>query len=157
MGIHSASTDGRQRRDWRALAAGLIVLCAIGLASCTDDFNVLLATKERVTFALVINTRVYNGLTVVANVRHDLDGPVIETVSGTMQDYPNTATGAWAQMTTLEKVWTNATYSLDFCIDVDGDSPFSSGDLEGIQHFDVTTNAVWSETSYFHENLTAVP
>ena len=123
------------------------------MAACDTAGNLALPTRERVTFTLVLNTRTYNGKSVIAALKVKLEEPAIETIEGTFQDYPNTSTQAWAQMTTLEKIWTNQRYFLVFYIDIDDSGTLTTGDLEGTQHFDVASNAVWSETKYFYEEL----
>lgn len=136
-----------------------IILLAIAVflvTACDDMGQLALPTKERVTLALVINTRAYDGKKVIAVLTENIDGGVQETIEGIFEDYPNTTTQSWAQMTTLEKIWTNQRYFLDFFIDIDGDGTASAGDLEGIQHFDVRSNNVWTETKYFFEDLTTV-
>jgi len=115
------------------------------------------AGKQRVTFALVIDTRAYNGKAVFADVLDDVGGALIENVSAAFEGYPNTAHQAWVRLTTLEQIDTNRRYFLDFFIDIDDSGDESSGDLEGIQHFDVMLNAVWSETKYFASELEAIP
>lgn len=144
------------KRRFQITVALLFVLATLFLVSCEDIGNPLLPTRERVTFALVINTRIYNGKQVIASLREDVGGPTLETIQGAFVDYPNTATEAWAQMTTLEKIWTNQRYFLSFYIDMDDSGTKTAGDLEGVQHFDVTSNAVWSETKYFFEELALV-
>ena len=115
------------------------------------------ASKQRVTFALVIDTREFNGKAVFADVLDDVGGVLIETVSAALESYPNTAGQAWARLTTLEQIDTHRRYFLDFFIDIDGSGDESSGDRAGIQHFDVMPNAVWSETKYFASELELIP
>lgn len=139
----------------------MVVLCVIlatALFLCSCQMGTLIsAGKQRVTFALVIDTRDYNGKTVFADVLTDVGGTLVETVSAALESYPNTAHQAWAKLTTLEQIDTNRRYFLDFFIDIDDDGDESSGDLAGIQHFDVMPNAVWSETKYFASELELVP
>ena len=99
---------------------GIILCLVLLLAACDTGGNLVLPTRERVTFALVLNTRTYNGEVVIAELKTQLEEPAIETIEGTFQDYPNTTTQAWAQMTTLEKLWTKQRYFLVFYIDMDG-------------------------------------
>ena len=61
------------------------------------------ASKKRITFALVIDTRVYNGKMVYADVLDDPGGSLFTTVEASLQSYPNTTNHAWARMTTLEE------------------------------------------------------
>ena len=126
---------------------GLLVLCSCQMGTLVS------AGTQRVTFALVIDTRTYNGKAVVADVLDDVGGVLIETVSAVLESYPNTAHQAWARLTTLEQIDTNRRYFLDFFIDIDDSGGETSGDLAGIQHFDVMPNAVWSETKYFASEL----
>jgi len=133
------------------VVGGLLVLCSCQMGTLVS------AGKQRVTFALVIDTRVYNGKTVYADVLDDVGGALIETVSAALESYPNTANQAWARLTTLEQIDTNRRYFLDFFIDTDDSGGESSGDLAGVQPFDVMPNAVWSETKYFASELTPVP
>ncbi|MCX7029603.1 MAG: hypothetical protein NTU62_05720 [Spirochaetes bacterium] len=60
-------------------------------------------------------------------------------------------------MTTLEAIMTNRRYRLDFYLDMDDSGTMTSDDLSGHQEFEVTPNAVWSETKYFYEDLETVP
>jgi len=132
------------------IMGALFVLC-----SCQME-KLVSAGKQRVTFALVIDTRAYNGTIVFADVLDDVGGALIETVSAAFESYPNTASQTWARLTTLEQIDTNRRYFLDFFIDIDASGDESSGDSAGIQHFDVMPNAVWSETKYFASELTPV-
>ena len=140
----------------RMLTIFLLIGAVLFLCSCQMG-NLVSASKQRVTFALVIETRAYNGKTVFADVLDDPGGTLIETVSAAFESYPATANHAWAKLTTLGKVETNRRYFLDFFIDIDDNGVESSGDLAGIQHFEVMPNAVWSETKYFSGDLEAVP
>ena len=128
------------------------------LLLCSCQMGTLIsAGKQRVTFALVIDTRAYNGETIFADVLTDVGGTLVETVSATFESYPNTAHQAWARLTTLEQIDTHRRYFLDFFIDIDGSGDESSGDRAGIQHFGVMPNAVWSETKYFASELELIP
>ena len=139
----------------------MFVICVVlgtVLFLCSCQMGTLVsAGKQRVTFALVIDTRVHDGKTVFTDVLTDVGGTLVETVSATFESYPNTASQAWARLTTLEQIDTNRRYFLDFFIDIDASGDESSGDLAGIQHFDVMPNAVWSETKYFASELDLVP
>ena len=140
----------------RVLILIMLILGAIlVLASCVG--NITIPSSQRITFALVLDTRVYNGLTVIADVLNDFGGTVLETVSDALASYPNTANHAWARLTTLEEYLTNRTYVLDFYLDMDGSGSRTSGDLHGIQHFNVMPNAVWSETKFFSTDLEIIP
>ena len=139
----------------------MAVLCGVlatALFLCSCQMGTLIsAGKQRVTFALVIDTRTYNGEMVFADVLTDVGGTLVETVSAAFESYPATTHQAWAKLTTLEQIDTNRRYFLDFFIDIDASGDESSGDLAGIQHFDVMPNAVWSETKYFASELEIVP
>jgi hypothetical protein len=137
-----------------AVAGGLFLL----VSGC-DISDGVIPEDSRVTFALVINTRMYNGYTVYADVFVGSEsGAFVETVSAPLGDYPNTGNEiAWAQMTTLELIATNQRYRLNFYIDMNGGGTMDSGDLKGYQEFEVTPSAVWSETKYFAEDLETVP
>lgn len=142
----------------RKRMAVLCVILVTALLLCSCQMGTLVsAGKQRVTFALVIDTREYNGETVFADVLTDVGGTLVETVSATFESYPNTAHQAWAKLTTLEQIDTNRRYFLDFFIDINASGDKTSGDLAGIQHFDVMPNAVWSETKYFVSELEVVP
>ena len=129
---------------------GVLILCSCQMGTLVS------AGKQRVTFALVIDTREYNGKVVFADVLDDVGGALIESVSSALESYPNTTHQAWARLTTLEAIDTNRRYFLDFFIDIDTSGDESSGDLAGIQHFEVMPNAVWSETKYFVSELEIV-
>lgn len=89
-----------------ALALALVILGAIlVLASCTG--NIAIPSSQRITFALVLDTRAYNGVTVIADVLDDFGGTVLEIVSDALTSYPNTANHAWARLTTQEEYPTN--------------------------------------------------
>lgn len=136
----------------------ICVILGIALFLCSCQMGTLVsAGKQRVTFALVIDTRDHNGKAVFADVLDDVGGALIETVSAALESYPNTAHQAWARLTTLEQIDTNRRYFLDFFIDIDDSGNESSGDLAGIQHFDIMPNAVWSETKYFASELETIP
>ncbi len=140
----------------RALSLVMLVLGALlVLTSCTG--NIAVPSSQRITFALVLDTRVYNGIPVIADVLDDFGGTILEVVTDTLTSYPNTANHAWARLTTLEEHPTNRRYVLDFYLDMDGSGMRNSGDLCGVQHFDVMPNAVWSETKYFSNDLETVP
>ena len=140
----------------RAWTLALVILGAIlGLSSCTG--NIAVPSSQRITFALVLDTRAHNGIVVVADVLDDFGGSVLVEVSDALTSYPNTANHSWARLTTLEEYPTNQRYVLDFYLDVDGSSTRTSGDLQGIQHFDVMPNAVWSETKYYSDDLETIP
>jgi hypothetical protein len=139
-----------KKRCLIALAAGCLLLLFCGC----DMSNWVIPEENRVTFALVISTRIYNGITVYAEVREgSQSGALLEIVEAPFEDEPNTANDAWAKMTTLGPVMTNRRYRLDFYLDMDGSSDLNTGDLVGHQEFEVTPNAVWSETKYFYEDL----
>ncbi len=143
------------KRKWMVV---LCVVLATVLFLCSCQMGTLIsAGKQRVTFALVIDTRTYNGEMVFADVLTDVGGTLVETVSATFESYPNTTYQAWAELITLEQIDTNRRYFLDFFIDFDDSGDKTSGDLAGIQHFDVMPNAVWSETKYFASELEVVP
>lgn len=136
--------------------AGLVLLGGLlALTGCVG--NMVAPGAQRITFALVLDTRAHNGVAVIADVLDDFGGNVLETVLDALASYPNTANHAWARLTTLEEHPTNRRYVLDFFLDVDGSGTRTSGDLQGIQHFDVMPNAVWSETKYYSSDLEAVP
>ncbi|MFC2105792.1 hypothetical protein ACFLS5_04845 [Candidatus Bipolaricaulota bacterium] len=140
----------------RALTLALVVLGALlVLTSCTG--NIAVPSSQRVTFALVLDTRAYNGIAVIADVLDDFGGTILEVVTDALTSYPNTANHAWARLTTLEEHPTNRRYVLDFYLDMDGSGTRSFGDLHGMQHFDVMPNAVWSETKYYSDDLETVP
>ena len=134
----------------------LLSVVVLVITACDDVGQLQLPTKERVTFALVLNTRIYDGLTIFADLKENVEGGAKETIEGIFDDYPNTTIQSWAKMTTLEKIWTNQGYFLDFYIDMDGSDTKTTGDMTGVQNFDVRTNAVWSETKYYAEELTTV-
>lgn len=130
-------------------------LVLVFLGSCTDS-SLVMASDERVTFALVLDSRAYDGRTVYAELRANGAGSaVLESLSAQLADYPNTSIQAWAQFTTLERIKTNAGYFLDFYIDMDGSGSLTTGDLQGYQNFYVAPSAVWSETKYFSQELAA--
>ena len=141
--------------------ARIFVICVtVGamLFLCSCQMGTLIsAGEQRVTFALVIDTHTYDGEMVFADVLTDVGGTLVETVSAAFESYPATTHQAWAKLTTLEQIDTNRRYFLDFFIDIDASGDESSGDLAGIQHFDVMPNAVWSETKYFASELEIVP
>ena len=138
------------------LTALILVALVLGVTSC-DVGQLAAASKKRITFALVIDTRVYNGKMVYADVLDDPGGSLFTTVEASLQSYPNTTNHAWARMTTLEEFETNRRYFLEFFIDIDGNGTKTSGDLTGIQHFNVMPNAGWSETKYFSADLETIP
>jgi hypothetical protein len=117
----------------------------------------VLPQSKRVTFALVLDTRTFNGITVLARLVDSPGGSIREELAAGLESYPNTAFHAWAKLTTLAAIDTGRRYFLEFVVDLDGNGVRSSGDLEGTQHFDVMPNAVWSETKYFSADLTAIP
>jgi hypothetical protein len=123
--------------------------------------NFVMPTKERVTFALVIYDEfaVYDGMKIYADVRTDAppNGEHIEEINGIFKKYENTTHDYWAQMTTLDKIWTNQRYYLWFWIDMNDNALKDSGDKEGVQHFNVASGHTWTETKYFVENLDTVP
>ncbi len=134
--------------------AGCLLLA---IAGC-DMSNWVIPTEKRVTFALVIDDLSFVGIEVIAAVHeHDDAGALLETVQGAFVAYPNTTTQAWAQMTTLEPIMTNRRYHLDFFFDMNGDGLRNIGDRTGYQTFEVTPNAVWSETKFFVGDLDPVP
>jgi hypothetical protein len=128
----------------------------LGVTSC-DVGQLAAASKKRITFALVIDTRAYNGKMVYADVLDNPGGSLFTTVEASLESYPNTVNHAWARMTTLEEFETNRRYFLEFFIDLDGNGAKTTGDLTGIQHFDVMPNATWAETKYFSADLEVVP
>lgn len=141
------------------IAAG--VLLSLSFMAC-DQYSLIWAEPKDVTFALVLDTRAYDGLAVRALVKSSInDDPALDVVAGTASDIigpcPNTSNQSWARLLCGEKLITNARYFLDFYIDVDASYTRSSGDLEGRQHFEVGPNATWSETKYFTMDLEAVP
>jgi hypothetical protein len=133
-----------------AVAGGLFLL----VSGC-DLSDWVIPEDSRVTFALVINTRIYNGYTVYADVYVGSEsGAFVETVSAPLGDFPNTGNDiAWAQMTTLELIATNQRYRLNFYIDLTEDGTMNAGDKKGYQEFEVTPSAEWSESKYFYEDL----
>ena len=133
----------------------ILVALVLGVTSC--DVGQLAAGKKRITFALVLDTRVYNGKMVYADVLDNPDGLLFTTVEAPLQSYPNTVNHAWARMTTLEEFETNRRYFLEFFIDLDETGTETTGDLTGIQHFDVMPNAIWPETKYFSADLETIP
>jgi hypothetical protein len=141
-------------KTWIVLTICLIALFLI--CSCVPGEQIIVENK-RVTFALVIDIRDYNGEKVYANVLTEPGGTLVTTVDGVFESYPNTATHAWARMTTLDELETNKRYFLDFFIDMDDDGVKTTGDLTGIQHFEVMPSAIWSETKYFSSDLETVP
>lgn len=138
----------------RVLVTILLIGVAIALSSCSMT-GLVSSSAKRVTFALVIDTRTYNGKSVIAAL--DQGETTVETLSAPFASYPNTATQAWAQLTTLDAVPTGQRYELAFFIDMNGDGIKDSGDLTGSQFFDVMPNANWCETKYFVSDLTPVP
>jgi hypothetical protein len=128
----------------------------LGVTSC-DVGQLAAASKKRITFALVIDTRAYNGKMVYADVLDNPGGSLFTTVEASLESYLNTVNHAWARMTTLEEFETNRRYFLEFFIDLDGNGAKTTGDLTGIQHFDVMPNATWAETKYFSADLEVVP
>jgi hypothetical protein len=136
--------------------AALAVCLVLPFAAC-DMSNWVIPEETRVTFALVISTRIYNRKTVYAEVREgSQSGTLLEVVEAPFEDCPNTAADAWAKMTTLAPIMTNRRYRLDFYLDMDGNTVLNAGDLVGHQEFEVTPNASWSETKYFYEDLETV-
>jgi hypothetical protein len=135
----------------------LSLLFLLVLSACDDIGAPQFPTKERVTFALVLNTRLHNGEKVIAYLKENIEEGARETIAGFLESVPNTTNQSWVKMTTLEKMWTNQGYFLDFFIDLDGDEAKSTGDLSGVQFFDVRSNAVWSEAKYFFEDLFEEP
>ncbi len=117
----------------------LVVGTILCLCSCQMG-QLVSAGKQRVTFALVIGTRAYNGKTVFADVFTDVHGTLIETVFAAFESYPNIAHQAWPKLTTLREIDTKRRYF----IDIDDSADESSGDLAGLQHFDVMPNAARS-------------
>jgi hypothetical protein len=138
----------------RFLATILLIGVAVALSSCGTS-DLISSSAKRVTFALVIDTRAYNGKSVIADLEQG--STTLETLSAPFASYPNTATQAWAQLTTLDTVPTGERYELDFFIDMNGDGVKDSGDLTGSQFFDVMPNANWCETKYFVSELSTVP
>jgi len=143
----------RRIRKWSSVL--LVVSILMAVVSCAG--NLVNASLQRITFALVIDSRAYNGVNILADVLDDFQGNIIESVSDPLASYPNTANHAWARLTTLGEHPTNRRYVLEFYLDLDGDGTLSSGDLAGVQHFDVMPNAVWSETKFFSDDLETVP
>jgi hypothetical protein len=143
------------RMKLRGLMLGILGVSVLGLVACGP--SMVVAQRQRVTFALVFDTRAFNGVTVIADVVEHPGGTPHETLAAGLESYPNTANHAWAKLTTLEEVETNHRYFLEFFLDRDGDGARSSGDLEGVQHFDVMPDAVWSETKFFSADLTEIP
>ena len=141
-----------------AMVACLIAALLVPACDLTDGIG---AESKRVTFALVIDTRSYDGKKIYAGVataaNETSQAEVITTLQGVFESYPNTATHSWAKMTTLDEIETNEGYFLDFFIDMNEDGEEATGDLAGIQHFDVMPNAIWSETKYFTSDLETVP
>jgi hypothetical protein len=139
----------------------LLAVAILALVGCGGI--VFIAQPQRVTFALVLDSRLYTGEPVVAQVKQpnqDISDPwqlpVMETLTAPLANYPNTTNQDWAQFTTLEKIPTNARYILTFFIDMNGNGIMDAGDLSGVQFFDVMPNAVWSETKYYSSELTTV-
>jgi hypothetical protein len=133
-----------------------LISLVLGVTSC-DVGQLAAASKKRITFALVIDTRAYNGKMVYADVLDNPGGSLFTTVEAPLESYPNTVNHAWARMTTLEELDTNRRYFLEFFIDLDGNGTKTTGDLAGTQHFDVMPNATWAETKYFSADLEVVP
>lgn len=132
--------------------------CLLLLVTGCDMSNWAIPEEKRMTFALVINDRLFVDVEAIAELHeHDDAGALLETVRGVFVDYPNTVTHAWAQMTTLEPIMTNRRYFLDFFFDMNGDGLRNVGDLRGYQTFEVTPNAGWSETKYLVGDLELVP
>jgi len=138
----------------RILVAILLIGLAVAVSSCGST-GLISSSAKRVTFALVIDTRTYNGKTVIAAL--DQGSTTLETLSAPFASYPNTATQAWAQLTTLDAVPTGERYELDFFIDMNADGVKDSGDLYGTQFFDVMPNATWCETKTFVSEFETVP
>lgn len=144
------------RRMRMVLVVITLTSLMLGVTSC-DVGQLAAVSKKRITFALVIDTRVYNEKMVYADVLDNPGGLLITTVEASLESYPNTANHAWARMTTLQEFETNRRYFLEFFIDLDGNGTKTTGDLTGIQHFDVMPNASWAETKYFSADLEPVP
>ncbi|UCF10434.1 MAG: hypothetical protein JSW65_01775 [Candidatus Bipolaricaulota bacterium] len=144
------------KRIATVLSVAAVVAGLLALVSCGPG-GMILPQAKRVTFALVIDTRAYNGITVIARLVDSPGGAVIEELAAGLESYPNTAFHAWAKLTTLETIETGRRYFVEFALDLDGDSVRSSGDLEGTQVFDVMPNAIWSETKYFSADLFPIP
>jgi hypothetical protein len=139
------------------IATAALAACLVLPFVACDMSNWVIPEETRVTFALVISTRMYNGKTIYAEVREgSQSGTLLEVVEALFEDCPNTAYDAWAEMTTLAPIMTNRRYRLDFYLDMDGNTVLNSGDLIGHQEFEVTPNAIWSETKYFYEDLETV-
>jgi hypothetical protein len=143
----------------RLIVLAACVIAALLVSSC--DLAGGSDEAKRITFALVVDTRNYDGKKVYASVSTEGDdtteGTEVATVQGVFESYPNTTANSWAKMTTLDEIDTNVRYLLDFFVDMNADGERSTGDLAGVQHFDVMPDAIWSETKYFRSDLEAVP
>ncbi|MCX7029602.1 MAG: hypothetical protein NTU62_05715 [Spirochaetes bacterium] len=76
------------------LVLALLGVMMLSFVAC-DMSDWVIPEETRVTFALVISTRIYNGKTVYAEVREGgSSGVLLEVVEAPFEDCPNTAEDA---------------------------------------------------------------
>ena len=138
------------------LVAGLsVLLLVLLLGSCS---NLILAKKQTITFALVIDDPGLDGEGVYAVVRdNDASGAQVDEVSGTFGVVLGSSTTRTADMLSTTSLPTAQRYHLDFYIDLDDSLTRSTGDRTGIVVFDVMPNATHCEVMFFAVNLDTEP
>jgi len=137
------------------LALGALVI--LGLGACEQQ-SLIIATDERVTFALVLEVETWNSLNVYADYyANDTNHTLLGTLSAPLAHAVNTAHSSEAKLTTLDNIPTNAMYELRFFIDVNGNGIKDAGDMQGVQFFYVAPSAVWAEEKYFSYELETLP
>lgn len=134
------------------MAAPLVSSC--DLAGGGDE-------ATRVTFTLVTDTREYDGKKVYATVSTVGDetdeASVVASVQGVFESYPGKPTQSLAKLTTDDEIATNERYVLDFFVDMDGNDQRTTGDLAGVQGFDVMPDETRSEAKYFRSEFQVIP
>lgn len=137
----------------------LLALSALLLGSVSGcrEGDLLYVEDTSPTFALVLDSRSWNGLLVYADlIENDAAKTRWGRLSAPLSDCPNTAFQSWARLTVNDSIPTNMLYFLEFFIDINNNAVKDSGDLAGVQAFYLAPNAVWSETKYYAAELEAL-
>jgi hypothetical protein len=145
-------------KKWLVVLAACVVaaplVSACDLAGGGDE-------ATRVTFALVTDTREYDGKKVYATVStigdETVEASEVASVQGVFESYPGKPAQSLAKLTTDEEIATSERYVLDFFVDMDGNDQRTTGDLTGVQGFDVMPDETRSEAKYFRSEFQVIP
>ena len=144
-------------KKWLAVLAACVVAAPLVLSCDLAGGD----EATRVTFALVTDTREYDGKKVYATVStigdETAEASVVASVQGVFESYPGKPTQSLAKLTTDEEIATSERYVLDFFVDMDGNDQRTTGDLTGVQGFDVMPDETRSEAKYFRSEFQVIP